>query len=77
MDVDCSINMFINIQFYHQSLDSTAPRLACQQGSFAALRLDGSVVTWGIPRSGGDSADVQDQCAGLQSVFFARGALQN
>lgn len=37
--------------------------LQCQ-GSFAAIRLDGSVVTWGIPRSGGDSADVQDQLLG-------------
>lgn len=30
-------------------------------GSFAAIKHDHSVVTWGIPRSGGDSEEVQDQ----------------
>lgn len=39
-------------------------QLLQRQGSFAAIRLDGSVVTWGIPRSGGDSTDVQDQLLG-------------
>lgn len=36
------------------------------QGSFAALRHDGTVVSWGIPRSGGDSSEVQDQYLVLQ-----------
>ncbi len=37
-------------------------------GSFAALRHDGTVVSWGIPRSGGDSSEVQDQCLVLQHL---------
>ena len=36
------------------------------RGSFAALRHDGTVVSWGIPRSGGDSSEVQDQYLVLQ-----------
>ena len=69
--------MFMNIPFYHRT-HFLIPHCALPwQGSFAALRLDGSVVTWGIPRSGGDSADVQDQCAGLQSLFFLLDELVN
>ena len=29
--------------------------------AFAAVRSDGSVVTWGTPHAGGDSSSVQDQ----------------
>ena len=29
--------------------------------AFAAVRSDGTVVTWGTPHAGGDSSSVQDQ----------------
>ena len=34
-------------------------------GAFAAILLDGSVITWGDPDRGGDSSAVQDQFATL------------
>ena len=34
--------------------------------AFAAILADGSVVTWGLPYSGGDSSGVQDQLKGVQ-----------
>ena len=36
-------------------------QIAANKGAFAALRTDGSVVTWGDPEYGGDSSEVQDQ----------------
>merc|ERR1719183_1437232 len=41
--------------------------LACiysNEGSFAAVKNDGSVVTWGSKNTGGDSSSVADQLAG-------------
>ncbi|NRA22940.1 MAG: hypothetical protein HRU08_00340, partial [Oleispira sp.] len=43
-------------------------------GSFAALKLDGSVITWGYPESGGDSSSVADQLTGVQSITANYGA---
>ena len=36
--------------------------------AFAAIRDDGSVVTWGHPEYGGVSAVVQDRLSSLESV---------
>ena len=36
-------------------------QIAANKGAFAALRTDGTVVTWGDPEYGGDSSEVQDQ----------------
>jgi hypothetical protein len=36
--------------------------------AFAAIRADGSVVTWGAPHAGGDSSAVQDQLKNVQQV---------
>ena len=37
--------------------------------AFAALKADGSVVTWGAAEWGGDSRDVADQLSsGVQTV---------
>ena len=36
--------------------------------AFAALRADGSVVTWGDAATGGDSSAVQDQLRGVQQI---------
>ena len=51
-------------------------------GAFAAVKHDGSVVTWGLPEGGGNSRHVQEQlCEGVDHVgsthwwlcfFFAR-----
>ena len=42
-------------------------------GSFAALKHDGTVVTWGIPHSGGDCSSVQDDLRNVQSTQVSRG----
>ena len=36
--------------------------------AFAAIRADGSVITWGHSRNGGDSTDVQDQLRNVQQI---------
>ena len=36
--------------------------------AFAAILEDGSVVTWGHAKSGGDSSAVQDQLKGVQQI---------
>ncbi|EKP0261496.1 Ig-like domain-containing protein [Aeromonas sobria] len=36
--------------------------------AFAALRLDGSLITWGSPQQGGDSSKVQDRLINVVSV---------
>ena len=38
---------------------------------FAALKADGSVVTWGHPRQGGDSSIVQSQLQNVRQIFGA------
>ena len=35
--------------------------ISSSRSAFAALRRDGTVVTWGLPQFGGDSRDVQGQ----------------
>ena len=37
-------------------------------GAFAALREDGTVVTWGSPEFGGDSSQVQEKLTGVQQI---------
>ena len=41
-------------------------------GSFAALRGDGSVVTWGSAAYGGHSTDVRDQLKNVQQIQASR-----
>merc|ERR1719162_1978033 len=36
--------------------------------AFAAVRTDGSVVTWGDPDYGGDSTGVQEELKGVQQI---------
>ena len=36
--------------------------------AFAAIRDDGSVVTWGCPRISGDSSAVQDLLRNVQQI---------
>ena len=44
-------------------------------GALAALKTDGSVVTWGCSVDGGDSSAVQGQLAGdVKTIFSANGA---
>ena len=47
-------------------------QIQATRDAFAALKADGSVVTWGDPDCGGDSRNVQDQLklAGLRAVKF-------
>ncbi|WP_282756177.1 DUF4347 domain-containing protein, partial [Desulfuromonas thiophila] len=47
--------------------------------SFAALKSDGTVVTWGYPSSGGDSSAVAEDLTGVQQIYstqFAFAALK-
>ena len=43
-------------------------RFTGQEGAFAAILADGSVVTWGHESYGGDSSAVQDQLRGVQQI---------
>jgi len=47
----------------------------CNEGAFAALKADGSVVTWGDPNWGGNSSSVATQLSsGVTQIFSNRGA---
>lgn len=72
------INDKIFEQFLPVSSVDTLPRIFATNKAFAALLVDGHVVTWGCPEHGGDSSGVQQDlknvvsiCA-LQSMFVAR-----
>ena len=48
------------------------------RGAFAAVRADGSVVTWGDPSSGGYCRMVGDQLIDVQEIFVGfEGLLRN
>lgn len=40
--------------------------------AFAAIRRDGSVVTWGTPDAGGDSRHVQEQLKNVTGIQVPR-----
>jgi hypothetical protein len=42
--------------------------------AFAAMLADGSVVSWGDPRKGGDSSAVQDQLTTVKQIHGTYGA---
>ena len=42
--------------------------------SFAALKYDDTIVTWGNPTYGGDSSSVQAQLTDITNIFFSGGA---
>ena len=43
-------------------------------GAFAAIRSNGTVVTWGDPRFGGHSSQVEEQLTDVQQVQATSGA---
>ena len=43
-------------------------RIQVNVWSFAAILEDGSVVTWGAPRAGGDSSQVREQLVRVQQI---------
>ena len=45
-----------------------ARKVQANQKAFAAILTDGSVVTWGEGKSGGDSSAVRDQLKGVQHI---------
>ena len=47
---------------------------AARDGAFAAILEDGSVLTWGDPRCGGDSSAVGDQLRGVRQIQCTGGA---
>ena len=52
-----------------QQLQEGVESIQSTERAFAALKTDGSVVTWGDGEIGGDSTSVQDQ---LTDVLFIR-----
>ena len=52
---------------YHR-FDQIRQSIQAALGAFAALRADGSVVTWGDPGGGGDSSSVQSQLCNVCQV---------
>ena len=49
--------------------------IVTSRSAFAAVKVDGSVVTWGDPDSGGDSSGVAEQLSGgVQIVVGNSGA---
>ncbi|MFO1369172.1 MAG: hypothetical protein U1F46_09255 [Marinagarivorans sp.] len=48
--------------------------MATNTFSFAALLNDGSVVTWGEPKWGGDSSSVRNKLKGVQKIYASKGA---
>ena len=49
---------------HSQRPEPREPRAEASYGAFAAIGADGSAVTWGDTRFGGDSSQVQDQRLG-------------
>ena len=47
---------------------------ACSAAAFAVVVGDGSIVTWGSARWGGDSSAVQEQLKNVQQIEASRGA---
>jgi len=43
-------------------------QIQATQSAFAAILADGSVVSWGDAKAGGDSSAVQDQLRGVQQI---------
>ena len=50
------------------------PQKDLSGGAFAAILTDGSVVTWGSARHGGDSSAVKDQPKNVQQIQASAGA---
>ena len=40
--------------------------------AFAAVRQDGTVITWGHPQMGGDSSSVREQLVGAACLHLVR-----
>ena len=50
------------------TLHINTAQVRSSRGAFASILGDGSVVTWGDDRCGGDSSDVQDQLRNAQQI---------
>ncbi|CAE7199272.1 USP [Symbiodinium natans] len=64
----------------HKQLQNVTDVQSTYGGAFAALRGDGTVVTWGRAISGGDSAAVQGQLRGvvaIQATWWAFAAIRS
>ena len=49
-------------------------KIQASHGAFAAVLSEGSVVTWGAARCGGDNSTVRDQLKGVQQIQASYGA---
>ena len=57
-----------------QSQLKNVQHIAATDRAFAAILLDGSVVTWGDASSGGDSSSVHQQLKGVQKIRASKNA---
>ena len=63
--------MMINFFLYgHDIQDSLngVQDVKASQSAFAAIQADGSIVTWGLKHTGGDSSQVQDRLRSVQQI---------
>ena len=67
----CFCDALASIHRRPRSTVTSSLSLGC---AFAAVLYDGSVVTWGSPRYGGDSRRVQEQLTKVEKIQSAGGA---
>ena len=60
--------MAVTVRQFNISLGMCSRFEPLLDGAFAAILKDGSVVTWGDAKSGGDSVAVQDQLSGVLQI---------
>ncbi|TRX54930.1 hypothetical protein [Thalassomonas sp. M1454] len=51
------------------STKNSAQAIVANKSAFSAIRKDGSVATWGDPRSGGDSSNVQQYLQNVSKIY--------
>ena len=59
------------MQLFRGQLKDVQQIQANDNYAFSAIRVDGSVVTWGHSGTGGDSTAVQDQLKNVQQISAA------
>ncbi len=66
---DSSISLSTNISLSFVSAPNGVDKIFSNPKAFAAIKTDGTVVTWGHGGSGGDSSAVQNQLTDVKTIF--------
>ncbi len=65
-----AVILVLSVFFLYVSQKSPYPRIYSTDWAFAALREDGSVITWGNSDYGGDSSSVASQLkSGVKKIY--------